>query len=190
MVSWEKLRLLMLPLGKINNALSSEGVIYEIGSGTGSLAAYLAHGFPDRTVVGIDINKYKIQRAQKQFNLPQLSFKVTDALTFKYQKCDAIIFSDFLHHLPYDKQEKMLAIISKILNKNGILVVKEINKSDALRRWLSRVWDFLLYPSDKIAYRTRNDWKVLLEKFGFRVQVSDEVLWFPGSTYLFICKKI
>jgi len=179
----------MLPVKKINQTLSKSGLIYEVGSGHGSLAYELAKNFPRRQVVGIDIDQAKIAIAKNLFVNSNLTFRVDDAKTFSYLHCDGVVLSDFLHHLKLNDQVAVLKQAINKLNKQGYLLVKEIDLHDSWRMRLSRLWDWLLYPRDQIYYRSKSDWVKLLHQLGLEVKVTREVVWFPGSTYLYICQK-
>ena len=185
-----KLRLLMLPLKQIDSALPKKGVIYEIGCGGGALANYLAQVAPERRIIGIDKDKGKITRANKHFSQANLSFQEADARLMQYHSCAGAVMSDFLHHVDYYSQEVILKKLTRIIKPSGVLVIKEIDRNDGILYLCTRLWDFLIYPSDKIYYRTRKDWVKLLTKMQFQVKASREVRWFPGSTHLFVCKKL
>jgi len=183
-------RLLMLPVEEINQALPKKGLIYDIGCSTGDFSAVVAQSSPQRTVVGIDSSQSRIKKAQEKYqSLNNLTFHSQDALKFSYQNCDGAILSDFLHHLSYQQQQLLLKTISKKINSNGVLIIKEINKDDLIRHRLSRLWDFILYPKDKIAFRGKTELKESLIKLNFEVIVTPQILWFPGSTNLFVCRK-
>lgn len=186
---WSNLRKKILPITAINNFLPSTGIVYEIGSGYGVLAQELGIMYEKRIIIGLDINATKIATAQKKFGSNRLKFKIADALTFNYKLCAGVVMSDFLHHIPYNSQIILLKKIEKVLKKNGVLVIKEIDKQDSWRSKFSRLWDFLLYPNDTIYYRSKTQWINLLRSLGYSVTTTRETIWFPGSTHLFICRK-
>lgn len=179
----------MLPIQKIQQALPKEGVVYEIGSGYGSLAYILANIHQKCRVVGIDISQKKILQARTEYHAKNLVFEKGDALTFKYHKWKGLVLSDFLHHITYENQEVLLKRVIKYMDEQGVLIVKEIDKSDLFRSSLSRIWDWILYPNDRIFYRSKSQWLRILTHMGLQVTISEEVLWFPGSTVLYICMK-
>ena len=182
------LRFLMLPLVAIDNALPAKGIIYEIGCGMGVISLYLGKN-PKRRMIGTDLNATKIKQIQVLKKSANVTFVTADAAKFKYEKCGGAVLSDFLHHVPYETQEKILKKLVAALNKNGIIVIKEINKKDGIRMWMSRFWDLVFYPKDTIYYREKNDLRKLLSNLGLTVNVKREVPWFPGSTFLFVCRK-
>lgn len=185
----ENFRKMMLPLNKIDLALPKNGTIYEIGAGLGVIASYLAKKSNNRRIICIDIDENKINKLEKNNSLKNLEIRIGDAVNFKYEDIHGAVMSDFLHHLNYSMQIKVLRNIVQSTKLGGVLVIKEINKNDGILRMLSRIWDFILYPYDKIYYRSVADWKKILCSLGFSVYVSRQVLWFPGSTFLFICTK-
>jgi len=163
----ERLRLLIIPAKIIDQTLPHTGIIYEIGSGLGALAGYLAKKRPQQTVIGIDIDKKKISRAQREFQLPNCFFVTADSATYAYKKYAGAILSDFLHHVPFETQKKVLKQLVKHIDKNGTLVIKEIDDAAGWRKWCSRIWDQLRFKAS--TYSTTG--------------------WFPGSTVLYICTK-
>jgi len=182
-------RNVMLPVDSIAAALPRRGRVYEVGCGRGTLAHALTVSDNKFTVVGIDIDSQKIQIAQSLFKKSNLQFINANAFTFNYQSCRGVIFSDFLHHISYPQQIVLLKRLRRVLKKNGIMIIKEIDLDDGIRRWLSRLWDYILYPRDRIYYRSKIDWVRQFENLGFSVSCQRKVLWFPGSTFLYICRK-
>lgn len=183
------MRSAMLPVDEIDAALPEKGIIYEIGSGWGSLANAIAEAGPKRIVIGIDTDNAKIKQAKSINHSDNVQFILGEALTFNYKDFSGVVMSDFLHHIDFETQKKILTRIASKITKNGVLVIKEISKNDGLLTICSRVWDFILYPRDSIYYREKENWSNILRDLGFDVSVKREVPWFPGSTFLFICIK-
>lgn len=183
------LRSVMLPLAEIDNALPKLGNIYELGSGWGSIATFLAEKSEARCVVGIDLDAQKIEYAKFSTVLTNVQFIHGDVLKYSYKKPMGFVMSDFLHHIPYLKQEILLKKIIKNSSRKTILLIKEIDANDGWRKWLSRFWDLLLYPHDSIYYRSKSQWRQKLENLGYNVSVMRAAVYFPGSTILFICQK-
>lgn len=174
----------MLPLREIDSAIPIKGKIIDLGCGEGTIASYLAQK-KDRFVVGVDIDKKRLQKSKQK----NLKFILKDIREFKFKNVRGIILSDILHHLNFHDQNKLLMNISKSLNKGSILVIKEIDTGEFIRSRLSRFWDFVFYPKDKIYFSKASNLKKLLENLNFRVKILRPCRFFPGSTTLFICKK-
>lgn len=181
---YDFLRALILPLKLIDQSLPKQGKIVDLGCGEGVIAKYLAKN-KKRRIVGIDLDKKRLQNSK----LKNLEFKTCDIRHYNLRNIDGIVLSDVLHHLNFKDQEKVLVNIAKGLKKGGSLVIKEIDTKEFIRSKLSRFWDFLFYPTEKIYYLNSSIFKKNLEGLGFKIIVKRPLRFFPGSTTLFICKK-
>lgn len=178
------LRLLILPLKEIDRAIPKKGLILDLGCGEGVIAVYLSKKL-NRQVIGIDANKKRLPKSSQK----NLVFKNTDITKISFEKINGAVLSDVLHHLPLKKQHELIANIYKNLKRDGVLVIKEIDTSEFIRSRLSRLWDFILYPHDKITFTNCKYLKKILTKIGFEVKITRPCRFFPGSTTLFICTK-
>lgn len=181
---YDFLRKNILPLDQIDQAISKNAKVVDLGCGQGILASFLARE-KTRQVVGVDLDTRRIPKSKSE----NLKFKSSDIRDFDLKDADAITISDVLHHLNKEDQEKLLVKISKSLRKGGTFIVKEIDTEEMVRSSLSRFWDFVFYPKDKINYWSAKKLKAVLEKLGFSVIISRPCRFFPGSTTLFICSK-
>ena len=174
----------MLPLQEINQLIPKKGKIIDLGCGEGVTSKYLAH-IKSRVIVGVDNNHRRLQKSKAK----NLKFELADIRKYPIKTASAIIISDVLHHLNYDDQKNLLSKTYKSLKKNGVLVIKEIDTGEIIRSNLSRFWDFVFYPKDKIYYHNSKKLKNYLENLGFKVRISRPSRLFPGSTTLFLCRK-
>jgi 2-polyprenyl-3-methyl-5-hydroxy-6-metoxy-1,4-benzoquinol methylase len=100
----------------------------EIGCGTGELSFILATK-TQKKVLGTDLCVPFIEKANRTYILPNLSFMVVD---FNYpepltgRKFDYIVGNGILHHL-YADMDKALWNIKKLLKPNGRIVFLEPN---------------------------------------------------------------
>jgi len=177
-------RKLILPLDLIDHAIPKAGKVLDLGCGQGQVATYLAQR-PNRKVIGIDSNTNRLPPK----SLTNLTFENGDITKISLQQIDGVVISDVLHHLSLERQQQLLLKISKHLNKNGVLVIKEIDTGELVRSKLSRLWDLLLYPQDKIAFTSTKFMKKILKELNFKVTVHRPCRFFPGSTTLYICTK-
>ena len=178
------LRKSILPLEEIDKNLPKKGKIFDLGCGEGVISKYLAKN-KKRIVIGIDSDEKRLPK-QKTKNL---SFKNADIRSVSLKGSSGVIISDVLHHLNLKDQKSLLKKIAEELRNEGVLVIKEIDESEFLRSRLSRLWDFILYPQDKINYWYYKELKIFLEEIHFKVKFFRPCRLFPGSTTLFICKK-
>lgn len=187
---YSRLRLFVIPIKEIDESIPKDGNILDLGCGNGGLSLAIAKLSRDRRVIGWDFNERRIRNAKILLKgKTKLSFAFKDLTKNKLPKISGAIASDFLHHLSQSDQEIVINHVYRALKKSGIFVIKEIDKSDIIRSVLSGLWDKLLYPKDKIHYRSKREWKKFLTRVGFKVKIRSAVLWFPGSTTLFICSK-
>ena len=184
MSTYDFLRSLILPLREIDNFLPKEGKIIDLGCGEGVIARYLAKA-KTRKVVGIDNDKKRLQQSAKE----NLEFIFSDIRNYVLKDIDGVVISDVLHHLNFNDQKKIFSNIYRGFNKNGVLVIKEIDSEEFIRSKLSRFWDYILYPKDRIHYWNSNELRNSLVALGFKVKIIRTNRFFPGSTTLFICKK-
>lgn len=185
------LRELTLPSSIFDVTLPKQGCILDLGCGTGPVSLYLALSSSKRSVIGWDIDIKRIKTAKKiAQNFPNLNFELKNAGgRINIKDIKGVVASDFLHHLNFNQQEKTIRNISEALSRNGVFVIKEVDKSQKIRSLCSLFWDRFFYPTDTSYFRTKNDWLKLLKKYKFNVTVQNKLPWFPGSTTLFICKK-
>lgn len=184
------LKPLIIPLKTIDRNLPSKGVIYDLGCGEGTVASFLGQK-NDRQVIGIDKNRSRVSKANILNSSNNVKFQTGDLVKMKFHpRPSGIIISDVLHHLKPSDQQKLLTNIYKTLNPGGKLIIKEINKEEILRTALSRLWDFLLYPKDRIHYFKATSLIKLLKNQGYR-RVSRQTAhpWMPASINLFIATK-
>ena len=183
-------RLSILPIKEINKNIPKDGVILDLGCSYGALAIILARLSKNRKVYGWDLDKKKLKMAKGSLKRDRNVFFVSkDVIQDKYPESSGILASDLLHHLPKEQQEMVIKKAYKALTKNGVFVLKEVDKEDWIRSSMSRTWDKVLYPKDKIYYRTKNEWTKILRREGFRVSSENLIPWLPNSTRLFICTK-
>ncbi len=182
--AYEFLRNLMLPIDVIENNTAKKGVVIDLGCGQGSIAKLLSR-VKTRNVIGVDLNAKRLPDTKRK----NLKFINGDITKYKVKNASTVIISDVLHHIDYKNQKRILTNVYKGLKKNGKFLIKEIDTSEFTRSRLSRFWDYVLYPKDKIYYNKAKDLKSYLKKLGFEVKIQRESRLFPGSTTLFLCSK-
>lgn len=178
------LRSKMLPLEEIDKNLPDSGLIVDLGCGEGVIATFLAQN-SKRTVQGVDLNKSRIQNS----NFKNLKFTHGDIRKYNLKNASGVVLSDVLHHINFKDQDQVLKNISRNLKSGGILVIKEIDTGDLIRAKLSRFWDFVFYPNEKIYFNSAKSLSSKLKRLGFKVRLEKTTKFFPGSTNLFICNK-
>lgn len=183
-------RWLMCPFESMEKSVPPQGTILDIGCGEGIFTIYLSIKEPKRKVIGLDLDKEKIDIAlYASSNIKNIKFACRNALNWN-NKIDGITLSDSLHHFSIQDQEKLFHKMKTLIRSGGTVLIKEINKDNFLRSHLSRLWDFLLYPHDQINYWSQKNLVSKLQSLGFTVEVSRKSFYFPGSTLVYVAKKI
>lgn len=179
----------MFPFRDMDRILPKSGTIVDVGCGEGVMSRILAFNSAFRSVIGIDNSNVRTNIAKSKVKIRNLKFAEENAITFNYSKCKGVVMSDFLHHVSIEDQEKIVHKLCKATLKNGVLLVKEVDSGSKIRKTLSRFWDYLLYPHDKINYRSKEEWKTLLERNGMKVETRTVKPLSPFSTVLIIGRK-
>jgi 2-polyprenyl-3-methyl-5-hydroxy-6-metoxy-1,4-benzoquinol methylase len=181
---YDLLRTGILPISQIDRCLPKEGTIIDLGCGQGIITTYIAQN-KSRQVIGVDLDTTRLRQSSSK----NLKFVNANIVTYDMKKPSGIVISDVLHHLSYKDQDKLLIRIAKSLKVGGVFVIKEIDTHEFVRSRLSRFWDFVFYPKDKISYSDSTSLPRQLASLGFKVKFQRACRLFPGSTTLYICTK-
>ncbi|HGJ63967.1 TPA: class I SAM-dependent methyltransferase [bacterium] len=176
--------------------LPKDGLIVDLGCGYGVISHLLSFSYPQRKIIGFDVSQTRIESAKKSIS-NNIQFQLADIRDAQIPACDAVIIIDILYLLPYQDQEKVLIKCFEKLNQNGILIIKDTDKS--------AIWKFrYTYIEEKIKiklslygkevkksslyYQTSEDFIILLKRIGFDVStIHKKQILYPGIFY--ICQK-
>lgn len=119
----------------LSKYLQGRKKILDIGCGTGSKDFFLAK--EGHHVDGIDISERAIKsckESSKRFGLKNASFHVSSIEKYsKKKQYDIILMIEVIEHIKNDK--KILNLVSKLLSKNGILVLSTPSINSPLYKW-------------------------------------------------------
>jgi len=182
------------PLVEFEKHIPKKGNFIELGCGDGVLSNYLAISSKERCIIGIDSDNKRIYAARRK--LKNTEYRVGDIREINIPNSDGIIISHVLHHLSsYKEQEDLLKICIKKLNKGGSLYILEIYKEKSHKYLIGWFFDHFLVPLffegklySKIYYRSKKDWKNLLENLGFNVKIVTVTQSKPISNIILLCK--
>ena len=185
------LRARLLDLDYYRPFLPAGGTLIDIGCGYGLAANYLALCFPDMQVIGIDLNPQRIKVALKTVNSRKnIEFLCRDATEWPMQNCEAVIMTDFLHHVAVQNQAAILQLAFNNLHRDGVLLIAEVNPKakPAYKYWQSALADRILYPHSRCYFRTPPELENTLRNIGFDVST-----YRPKSNFfakiVYICRK-
>lgn len=102
--------------------------------------------------------------------------------------CDIVVMTDFLHHISFDQQEKLLEEISLRLKSDGKLIFQEVDSSHSWKYFFTRAIDSVLNRGKPLYFRNRDSWLRLLQQCGFDVKIFFKNIFFLPDI-LFICEK-
>lgn len=187
---WTVLRVIILPFTQIDKLIKKEALIIDVGCGAGGLANYLAISSDRRKVIGIDLNKVRIKRAQGTTKLMKnTEYIYGDVTEHKFSKADYYLICDVLHHISYEGQIMLLRSIVKKMGSKTTLIVKDVDKSNLLPFLFGHFWEKILYPREKINVRTKKQWLKVLNDLELSVKVEKGNWYFPDSTLIYVCRK-
>lgn len=187
---WTCLRVLVTPFYKLDKIIPESGLIMDVGCGNGGVTNYLSTGSKKRKLIGVDYSESRISEAQKSVHgRKNIKFVLGDVTSKKFPRADCYFFVDVLHHIPFTNQIVLLKRLVSLMNKKTILVIKEVDTANTLPFWFGHISEKILYPTEKIYARSKNDWLKIFSKMGLSYQIETGTLYFPDSTLIYILTK-
>lgn len=187
---WTLFRIFLLPYQKLNKKVPLNGTIVDIGCGNGGLTNYLALRSSKRIMKGIDLSKERITVAQNSVNKRKnIQFIHGDATTAKLPRVDCYLMVDVLHHISFEKQEKLLLFLANSLKGSSIIIVKEVDPSNRIPFLFGHSIEKILYPKERIYARSKKEWINLFKSLELSCSVNSGIFYFPDSTKIFTLSK-
>jgi 2-polyprenyl-3-methyl-5-hydroxy-6-metoxy-1,4-benzoquinol methylase len=181
----------LCPFELVESHVPRRGRVLDFGCGYGMLSNFLALKSPDRRVLGIDLNRERIEVAKRSSKgHPEVSFQLGDVRDFQGIPFDAVVMTDVLHHISDDKVRVLLRIIRSCLSDNGILVVLDVDRCPLRKFYTTYLIDRLLNLTRSLHYRSRDLLMHLLGQSDFwvhHVVPADQDL--PLSDVIYLCRK-
>ena len=194
---FSRIRFWDAPFEEINKLAPNSGVILDLGCGDGILSNYLALNNKQRKLIGIELNKNRVSRADR--GLKNTKFIYGNVLTKSFPKADIILLTHLLHHLPSKlDQEKLIIKCKKNLNPNGKLIITEVIEKPFLKYIISWLVDAFVVPilfekklyDFNFIYRKDKQWQDLIRKTGLKINIYYPHKNKPFSHVIYVCKKI
>lgn len=186
---YTSLRLLILPIKKIDEIVPKSGTITDYGCGFGIVSCYLGLSSKNRKIIGIELNAERIKKARLiGKDIKNIKFEVRDASKIRIKKSDVHLLVDVVHHIPYDNQVFLLNSIIKSIRKNDLIIIKDIDKKPFLKYLWNYMHDKIMTLNDKIYFRN-HEW---FESFFRERKMKTEIIRcdnFFYSHFIIIARK-
>lgn len=172
---------------QIEQFVPKVGKILDLGCGYGIFGNYLALSSEKRIIIGVDTDAGKIKFANK--GVPNSSFLIGDATKMKIDSFKAIAILDVMHHLnSYEDQENLIKNCEKMLIRNGVLVISDVDSNPFWKLILARLTDFIMYKGAPVYYRYKKDMIKMLKKY-FKNVKARKLKNNPFPHIVYICQK-
>jgi len=172
---------------QIERFIPKTGKILDLGCGYGIFGNYLALSSKKRLIIGFDTDEKKVKFANK--GISNTSFLVGDVTKKKIDNLKIITILDVLHHLDsYKDQENLVKNCEKMLIKNGVLVISDVDNKPFWKLILARLTDFIMYKGTPVYYRYKKDMVKMLKKYFENIEVQ-KLKNNPFPHVLYICQK-
>jgi SAM-dependent methyltransferase len=177
-------------LDEIGQYLPSHGRVLDLGCGFGLFSLYYATVRPALAVAGFDLNPRRIgmaRAAARRLGLGNVRYEVGNVMDFRGgARFDAAYMLDIVHHIPPDAVRPLLEQVAKTLPEGGRLLVKDVDRHPAYKRWFTHVLDKVMDPATPVRYWSTDELQGLLEDVGFEVHrhLMVDVLPYPHVLYI------
>lgn len=182
-------------LEEIEQYLPRQGVVLDVGCGFGLFSFFFTQCAQDRKMIGVDVNANRIDMAKKVRDelalSQQIEFHVSDVADYPFQEAvNAIVVLDLLHHVPEETALRLLASFHRILQDDGILIIKDITAKPWLKMAFTWLLDKLMDFRAPLRYYSKDEMTLLIEAQGFDVKVHRLIDILPYPHIMYICRKI
>jgi 2-polyprenyl-3-methyl-5-hydroxy-6-metoxy-1,4-benzoquinol methylase len=180
-------------LDEIGQYLPARGRVVDLGCGFGLFSLYYASVRPGLELEGLDLNSRRIAMAQaaaRRLGLENVRYRVGNVMDFRgSQLYDAGYMLDIVHHIPPRAVRPLLEQIAKALPPGARLLVKDVDRKPAYKRWFTHALDKLMDPRTPVSYWAAEELQDVLEEVGFSVYRHLMVDILPYPHVLYVCER-
>jgi len=180
-------------LDEIGQYLPERGRVLDRGYGFGLFSLYYARVQPALELHGLDKNAGRIAMARAaaaRLGLSNVHYEVGDVMDFRGgERFDAAYMLDIVHHIPEDAVRPLLERVVKVLPPRGLLLIKDVDRTPAYKRWFTYALDKAMDPRAPVRYWGGGELTALLQDVGFGVRRHLMVDILPYPHILYVCER-
>jgi 2-polyprenyl-3-methyl-5-hydroxy-6-metoxy-1,4-benzoquinol methylase len=180
-------------LQEIGQYLPRQGRVLDLGCGFGLFSLYFALDAPERRMVGVDLNRDRIEAANecaKKLGVGNVDYTAQNALDWQgHGQFDAIFMLDLIHHLPKEEVEPFLLRVAELLAAGGTLLLKDVSDRPRYKMWFTLLLDRLMVGAEPIHYWPPAELCALVERLGFTVKRHTINDFLPYPHMLYVCTR-
>ena len=143
-------------LDEIGQYLPERGRVLDLGCGFGLFSLYYASIRPGLRLEGFDRNARRIAMARaaaRKLGLTNVRYEAGDVMDFRgVEAFDAAYMLDIVHHIPEEAVRPLLEQVAKILPAGGRLLIKDVDRRPAYKRWFTHALDKVMDPGTPVRY--------------------------------------
>jgi 2-polyprenyl-6-hydroxyphenyl methylase/3-demethylubiquinone-9 3-methyltransferase len=181
-------------LDEIGQYLPSHGRVLDLGCGFGLFSLYYAALAPGREIEGVDLNARRIAMARaaaSRLGLGNVRYAVADVMEFRGGRAfDAVYMLDIVHHIRPEAVRPLLEQVAKCLPAGGRLLIKDVDRTPAYKRWFTLALDKAMDPRAPVRYWSGDALAALLHEVGFRVYRHLMIDILPYPHILYVCERL
>ncbi|MCF6170478.1 MAG: MMPL family transporter [Bacteroidales bacterium] len=174
-----------------NNLIPRHCTVTDLGCGYGYLAFVLNLVAEDRKITGLDYDEDKIAVAGNcAIRRRNVSFMAADITQAEPDKSDVFILLDVLHYLPEPLQIETIEKCIGKLNKGGLIIIRDADKSLERRHKGTQITEFFSTRSGfnktryKLDFVARSMIKRIAEKHKLKLEIVDNSKLTSNLVYL------
>lgn len=193
-------RYISAPFFAIEKLIPSNAKVLDVGCGHGLFELVLKNQINKRSIIGIDLDGGKIRYAKKLGKkIAETKFHQRSIFQINEdkEKFDCIVMFDVDYLLKNEEKIKIFKKVKKLLNKNGIFILKTVIKDNSLGYYLGYLQELMTvflfkktFTKDKgFGFLNISQYKKVFKNSGFRIKNEGKLKTiFYHPHYFFLLK--
>lgn len=188
--AYAKLRGIICPFEKILCYIPNRGNVLDLGSGYGIFCTVLSKAKPDLKVLGIELDKKRVNIANKKYQTASLNFIAGDITKYTFdKKFDIVTCIDVFHHIPIQYHDTITSKLYENLKLGGRLIIKDMDDTPYYKYIWNYLHDAFVTRSLQMNYVSKKAMIDLVTRHGFSIQEVKDISNILYSHYLVVCER-